>query len=145
MWYHLLCKYANLFTKSDKVLGRTAMAKHSINTGSHKPIKEVHRRLLEHMNAEVENHVKVMLENKVIEPSKSPWASRLVLVKKQDGSSRFCIDYRRLIAITEKYAYPIPRIDPGSTRKLKWTPKIKRRQPLSPEVVYINSMLCPSG
>ena len=63
------------------------------------------------MNAEVEKHVKEMLENKVIEPSKSPWASRVVLVKKKDGSSRFCIDYRRLNAITKKDAYPIPRID----------------------------------
>ena len=41
------------------------------------------------MNAEVEKHLKEMLDNKVIEPSKSPWASRVVLVKKRDGSSRF--------------------------------------------------------
>ena len=108
---HLLCKYAHLFTKWDKDVGRTAMTKQSINTGSHKPIKEVPRRLPEHINAEVEKHVKEMLDNKVIEPSKSPLASRVVLVKKKDGSSRFCIDYRRLNAITEKDAYPIPRID----------------------------------
>ena len=51
------------------------MNKHNINTGNHKPIKEVNRRLPEHMNAEVEKHVKEMLEKKVIEPCKGPWTS----------------------------------------------------------------------
>lgn len=107
----LLMKYALLFTKSDKDVGRTGLTKHTINTGDNRPIKEVPRRLPEHMNAEVDKHVKDMLENNVIEPSNSPWASRVVLVKKKDGSTRFCVDYRRLNAITEKDAYPIPRID----------------------------------
>ena len=52
-----------------------------------------------------------MLEQGVIEPAKSPWASNVVLVKKKDGSLRCCIDYRQVNAATRKDAYPLPRTD----------------------------------
>ena len=52
-----------------------------------------------------------MLENGVIRRSTSPWSSPIVLVQKRDGSWRFCIDFRRVNAVTHKDAYPLPRID----------------------------------
>jgi len=52
-----------------------------------------------------------MRDQSVIEKSKSPWMSPAVLVKKKDGTIRFCIDFRKLNAVTKKDSYPLPRID----------------------------------
>ena len=55
--------------------------------------------------------VQQMLSSNVIRPSNSPWASPVVMVRKKDGSLRFCVDFRQLNAATVKDAHPLPRID----------------------------------
>ena len=52
-----------------------------------------------------------MLEQNIISVSSSPWSSPVVLVRKQDGTTRFCIDYRKLNAVTRKDSYPLPSLD----------------------------------
>ena len=52
-----------------------------------------------------------MLDYKIIQESESPWSSPIVLVSKSNGKVRFCVDYRKLNAVTKKDSFPIPRID----------------------------------
>ncbi|UYV67971.1 hypothetical protein LAZ67_5002670 [Cordylochernes scorpioides] len=60
---------------------------------------------------DMKSEVEKMMETKIIRPSSSPWASPVILVRKKDGSLKFCVDYRRLNKITKKDVYPLPRID----------------------------------
>ena len=66
------------------------------------PIKQAVRRPPIHLREAAEAEVQKMLKDDVIEPSSSPWASPIVLVKKKDGSLQYCIDYQKLNAITQK-------------------------------------------
>ena len=52
-----------------------------------------------------------MMQSGLIDPAHSEWASDVVMVKKEDGSLRFCVDYRQLNERTRKDLYPLPRID----------------------------------
>ena len=58
-----------------------------------------------------EDKIREMTAAGVIEPTNSPWAALAVVVKKKGDSWRFCVDYRRLNAVTNKDSYPLPRLD----------------------------------
>ena len=52
-----------------------------------------------------------MQEAGVVQPSSSPWSSPVVMVRKKDGTHRFCVDYRGLNSVTKLDTFPLPRID----------------------------------
>ena len=107
----LLLDNRDVFSCTGEPLGRTKMVKHPIRTQSETPIKQAVRRPPFHLKEEADKEVQKMLKQDIIEPSESPWASPVVLVRKKDGSLRYCIDYRKLNSVTIKDSYPLPRID----------------------------------
>ncbi|XP_052723888.1 uncharacterized protein LOC108343993 [Vigna angularis] len=60
---------------------------------------------------ELKRQIEELMDKRFIRPSVSPWGAPVLLVKKKDGSSRLCIDYRQLNKLTIKNKYPLPRID----------------------------------
>ena len=107
----LVLEFGDLFALDELELGCADGVCHEINTGDHKPIKQCPRRVPFALRGQVEDMIKRMLGQGVIQPSNSPWASPIVLVAKKDGSTRFCVDYRRLNSVTKMDVYPLPRID----------------------------------
>ena len=106
-----LIRFSNVFSKSDDDIGRTGVIKNQIPTGDAQPIKQQPRRVPVQMNEEINSQIDTRLKENVIKESSSPWASNIVMVKKKDGTSRLCVDYRKLNDVTVKDAYPLPRID----------------------------------
>ena len=103
--------YQDVFTDKEGNVGCSTAGTHNIDTGAANP---VNLRLRQKSAAErqtISDEVANLLKKGIIRPSKSPWGAPVVLVKKKDGTLRFCIDYRQLNQVTKKDAYPLPRID----------------------------------
>ena len=107
----LVRRNADVFSRDDKDIGQTNLLSHTIDTGTARPFKQQLRRHPQVYLPVIDEHVQDMLKRGIIEPASGPWASNVVLVKKSDGTLRFCIDFRSLNAVTLKDAYPLPRID----------------------------------
>lgn len=79
---------------------------YKINTGYTQPIRQYPKRLPIARREEAERIVSDIAKQEVIEPSSSPGSSPVVLVKKKDGSARFCVDYRQFNATKDSYSLP---------------------------------------
>ena len=108
----LLTEYHNLFSLEKNEIGHMKAAEHAIKLKDPDaaPFKEWFRRISPPQVDEVREHLKLMLDAGAIRPRNSPWYNAVVLVRKKDGSFRFCIDFRRLNSLTKKDSHPLPRI-----------------------------------
>ncbi|GBB91667.1 hypothetical protein RclHR1_19010001 [Rhizophagus clarus] len=117
-----LLQRQNDFAWESSQLGRTNLIQHTINTEEGKVIRKHWYRTSQLERKFIEQKIARLLKEGLIERSTGPWASPVVLVRKKNGKQRLCIDYRELNNITQKDAYPLPRIDDmlDSFGKAKW-------------------------
>ena len=106
----LFQEFSDIVSQGEDDLGCTPLLQHTIETEG-PPLRQPYRCQNPAVRQEEMAQVQQMLSSGVIRPSNSPWASPVVMVKKKDGSLRFCVDFRQLNAATGKDAHPIPRID----------------------------------
>ena len=106
----LLREYQDVFSKAGDPISSRLLVEHEIITTG-RPIRQPFRRQNPIVREIEQQQVKEMLRDDVIRPSASPWASPVVMVKKKDGSMRFCVDFRKMNDATIKDAHPLPRID----------------------------------
>ena len=105
----LIANFKDIFASSKP--GVTSLIAHKIDVGTNVPINQPPYRTSFAERELIAKEVERMKNEGLIRDSCSPWASPVVLIKKKDGSIRFCIDYRKLNLITTRDVYPLPRID----------------------------------
>ena len=104
----LIQEYADVFATDHMELGTTDLDQHVIDSADQTPIKQLPRRILFSLCPKVETLVQGMLTQRVVKESV---VSTIVLVTKPDGTTRFCVNYRRPNSVTKVDEYPLPRVD----------------------------------
>ena len=149
----ILGKYSELFSGKP---GKTKIDQHVIHTGDEMPIRSQAYRVPLHWKEEFRKEIEHMLELGVIEPSKSPWASPTVPVRKFDGGLRICIDYRDL---TKKDPCRMPLVEElideagnasflskiDLVNRSQWRRVLRRKQHLCVPLGNISSIECLLG
>ncbi len=104
----LFSKYPRVF--QDKP-GLTTILEHDIDVGEARPIKQAPYRIHPSRVEQVRKELEEMEKLGIVQQATSEWSSPVTLVPKQDGSIRFCVDYRKVNALTRKDVFPLPRVD----------------------------------
>lgn len=107
----ILDENKEVFAENVDDIGSSDQILHTIETNSERPLSSKPFRVPIHLRQEMESQLSKMLRMGIIRPSNSPWSSPSLLVKKKDGTHRFCVDYRKLNDVTIRDKYPLPSIE----------------------------------
>ena len=109
----LLITYIDVIATSADDLVPSLLSPHKIKLKDNvKPIKQHYYKLNNNIKTIIlKKKLKELIEKRLIEPSLSEWSSPVVLVPKNSGDYRLCIDYRKVNDATIPDAYPLPYID----------------------------------
>ena len=105
----LLNNFRDVFAADSSELGRTDVYKHDIElVDGAPPVRSRPYRTSPAMQKVIDKQIEQMLKDRIIEPSNSEFSSPVVLAKKKNNEYRFCVDYRRLNAVTKVMSHPVP-------------------------------------
>ena len=107
----LLHSNQQVFAQNESDVGLTHTVKHGICTTEDSPVRAAYRRIPPPQFEEVKAHINDLIQQGIVRPSHSEYASPIVICKKKNGNIRMCVDYRRLNTKTRKDAFPLPRVD----------------------------------
>ena len=132
------------------MLGCTTWARHHIEVGTARPVKQRYYPVSKKLEEDMHCQVIEMLESGVIEPSTSAWTSPVVMIRKSNDKYRFCIDFRKLNAVSKADAYPLSYMN-AILRKLKSAKYIStldlssayHQIPLTPESKELTAFTVP--
>ena len=107
----LLLQYSRVFSEPKELPPTRSHDHHIVLQPDSKPVCVGPYRYPYFQKTEIEKIIQEMLQAGIIRPSHSPFSSPVLLVRKQDGSWRLCVDYRALNKETIKVKFPIPIVD----------------------------------
>lgn len=107
----LVDRNTEVFSQHPTDYGHTKTIQHEIPLVDTRPFRLPYRKIPPSQWQDVRKLLTEMEAEGVIRPSKSPYASPVVIVTKKDGSLRLCVDYRKLNSCSTRDAFPLPRIE----------------------------------
>ena len=107
----VIYSHTEVFSLFDRDLGFCDVLKHSIPTTTDTPVYLSHRQIPVQLQSEVRKCLDNWLKQGIIRPSKSPYASQVVIVRKKTGEIHLCVDFRKLNAISIRDSFPLPRVE----------------------------------
>jgi len=108
---NLLETYADVFATGLEGIGKTNVVEANISIEEGKVISQAPYRIPEPKREIVNQMIDELLRCDIISMSTSEYASPIVLIKKQNGGDRLCVDYRRLNKCMKKENFPVPNIE----------------------------------
>ena len=105
--FNLFYRFHGTIAQSNFDSGTTDLLEFSIDTGDSSPISQKVRPMNPLCKDEFGISMKELLDEKLLLPGSGPWGSPIVPSLKQDGSWRFCVDYRRLNDVTKSNLFPV--------------------------------------